>query len=237
MDKMKLKEIDYEYILKVLDKRSKDVRRNLFILIYFLVIVVAIVVVIAYNIKNTSESPLANAISAVIDSRQQTELKKILNDFALSSHIKGVRDNIGKGELNSSESDTADVDFLKDNEAELAFRAFLKASFSPEKSTSEKIAESIAALIISFSVLMFIGFVMRAILVFVKYYMQLGTDFENQKIAFMLSGGDSDEFSKNLSNLRAHNITFEKTPSLPQEKLMSKVIELVNSSKKASKTD
>lgn len=234
MDKVKLKELEYDYILSVLDRRSRNVRRNLFFLIYSLVFVVAFVVVIAYNIQKNGESPLAKAISSVTNSRQQSELKNLLNNAALSSSIKGIRDTLGKGKINSENIDK-NVASMSDKEVDQALRTFWTSTLFPEKTTSEQIAESIAGLIISFSVLMFIGFVMRAILVFVKYYMQLGTDFENQKIAFMLSAGDSDEFSKNLSNLRAHNITFEKTPSLPQEKLISKIIELVNISKKENK--
>lgn len=222
---------DYNHILKVLDKRSSNVRRNVFILIYFLVIVVATVIVIAYNIKNTSNSPLANAISAAIGSTKQNEINEVLANFAMNLKVARERQ---EGQA-KTQGDLAEANSKKSDDAVSEInRGDWFAMHTPSKSTSEKIAESIAALVISFSIFMFIGFVMRAILVFIRYYMQLGTDFENQKIAFMLSKGEPEMFSKSLSILREHNISFEKTPSMPQEKLISKILDLVKNTKNDS---
>lgn len=97
----------------------------------------------------------------------------------------------------------------------------------PEKSESEKIADSIATVLLNLSLIIFIGFVMKAVLVFIKYYMQLGTDFENQKLAYVLSRGHIDDFSIILKNLRENSISLEKTPTLPQEKIILSLIESI----------
>ncbi len=61
--------------------------------------------------------------------------------------------------------------------------------------------------------------------------MQMSNDYDNQKISLLLSGGNTEEFSKILNNLRSHNITFEKTPYLPQEKIILKLIDLARVSR------
>ncbi|MCL3472157.1 hypothetical protein L6N03_29165, partial [Klebsiella pneumoniae] len=96
-----------------------------------------------------------------------------------------------------------------------------------KKDKSEKIADSIASILISFSVLLFIGYVTRIFVIFTKYYMQLSNDYENQKIAYMLSRGDISKFSSTLDALRNHNISFDKTPHPPQEKLIAGLTEAI----------
>ncbi|MFP1280391.1 hypothetical protein ACJZD7_28905, partial [Klebsiella pneumoniae] len=80
---------------------------------------------------------------------------------------------------------------------------------------------------LSFSVLLFIGYVTRIFVIFTKYYMQLSNDYENQKIAYMLSRGDISKFSSTLDALRNHNISFDKTPHPPQEKLIAGLTEAI----------
>ena len=67
--------------------------------------------------------------------------------------------------------------------------------------------------------------------------MQLGTDFDNQKIAFVLSKGNQPQFQQYLESLRDHNISFEKTPSLPQEKIITGLIEAIGNVKNKAKGD
>lgn len=222
---------DFNYILDVLDKRSKNIRRNVFLLIYFIVTLGAIVAAVAYNINRTPNSPLANAISASIDSNQQKQLTELFERAALAARSSTANSQLNKENSNSGITNNANTDYSSNKNAYRDFTDSWLDWSSPTKSTSEKIAESISALAISFSVLMFVGFVMRVLLVFIRYYMQLGTDFENQKIAFLLSKGEKDDFSKNLSTLREHNISFEKTPVMPQEKMLDKFIELTKSLK------
>lgn len=101
--------------------------------------------------------------------------------------------------------------------------------FKPEKTESERVADSIATVLISLSLVIFVGFVMRAVLVFTRYYMQLATDYDNQKIAFLLSKYEGKDFGSTLEDLRSNKINFEKTPTMPQEKI---ILGLVDALKK-----
>ncbi|MGG7257319.1 hypothetical protein ACQ7A5_25910, partial [Klebsiella pneumoniae] len=56
---------------------------------------------------------------------------------------------------------------------------------------------------------------------------RLSNDYENQKIAYMLSRGDISKFSSTLDALRNHNISFDKTPHPPQEKLIAGLTEAI----------
>ncbi|EMB2615594.1 hypothetical protein U8Z48_004388 [Escherichia coli] len=105
-------------------------------------------------------------------------------------------------------------------------------SYLSWKSPSQELAESVASIVISLTLLIFVGFVMKASIMFIKYHMQIGNDYDNQKIAYLLSKGDIDVFEKTLDCLRTHNITFEKTPNLPQEKIIDGLINALNISKK-----
>lgn len=104
-----------------------------------------------------------------------------------------------------------------------------KFGAKPEKTESEKVADSIATVLISLSLLIFVGFVMRAVLVFTRYYMQLATDYDNQKIAYLLSKHEGKEFGTTLEELRNNKINFEKTPSMPQEKIILGLVETLKS--------
>jgi hypothetical protein len=101
--------------------------------------------------------------------------------------------------------------------------------------STDKIADGIVSIIVSFSILLFIGYVMRVAIVFIKYYMQLSNDYENQKVAFLLSRSKPDTFSEILSSLRSQNIGFDKTPQLPQEKIISALIEAIGLAKGKTK--
>lgn len=222
---------DYHLILNILNTRAKKIRRNVFVLIYFLIIVVASVVLVAYNIKNTSNSPLANTISAAIDARNNEKFASIVRQSFDEEFDKSEKPTNKPVEKSSHKDIEKKVNSMKDGEVDKNLAINWLYHLRPIKSTSEKIAESIASLLISLSIFMFIGFVMRVLLVFIKYYMQLGTDYENQQMAFMISKGDHDNFSKNLTLLREHNINFEKTPSMPQEKIIMKLIDVVKNAK------
>lgn len=108
----------------------------------------------------------------------------------------------------------------------------LMESYRSWKSPSQELAESVASIVVSLTLLIFVGFVMKASIMFIKYHMQIGNDYDNQKIAYLLSKGDIDVFEKTLGSLRTHNITFEKTPNLPQEKIIDGLINALNIAKK-----
>lgn len=105
-------------------------------------------------------------------------------------------------------------------------------SYRVQKSTSQELAESIASIAISLTLLIFVGFVMKASIMFIKYHMQIGNDYDNQKIAYLLSKGNIETFEKTLNGLRTHNITFDKTPNLPQEKIINGLIAALSINKK-----
>ncbi|WP_338570617.1 hypothetical protein VRB37_16785 [Erwinia billingiae] len=231
MNSPNLDKNEYTYILEVLERRSRHTRRNVLLLIYFVVLTGAFVSTFAFVINKNSNSPLNNAISSAIDFNQNLEEQKNIQKILLeiTNNTTKLAETPEKDKISSPIKNSTDN--LSDQEVDNVLnRSWLRLA-KPQKTTSEKIVETVSAVVISFSVLMFVGFVMRAMLVFIKYYMQLGTDFENQKIAFMLSRGESDGFSKSLSILRNHNISFEKTPNMPQEKILDKIIELTKSVK------
>lgn len=62
---------------------------------------------------------------------------------------------------------------------------------------------------------------------FIRYYMQLGTDFENQRLAYIISKKEGVDFGKTLQDLRSSDISFEKTPQLPQEKIILSLIDVL----------
>lgn len=215
---------DYKHTLSVLNKRAKYIKIQVFIFMFFALIISSIVAVIGYNTYKSPSSPLANAISSTIDAGKQEQTLKVLR--SLLSSESGINSSNLHEENESNKAINEKVNSMSDTEVDKELSAnWLRPSLF-YKSTSEKIAESISSVIVTFGILMFVGFSLRATLVFIRYYMQLGTDFDNQRIAFMLSKGEENLFSKNLSTLREHNINFEKTPNIPQEKIIDKLIEL-----------
>ncbi|SLX19100.1 outer membrane lipoprotein [Klebsiella variicola] len=112
-------------------------------------------------------------------------------------------------------------------EQEASYKAWRGITYNTTKNQSEKIADSIATVLLTLSLIIFVGFIMRAVLVFIRYYMQLGTDFENQRLAYIISKKEGGDFSKTLQDLRSSNINFEKTPQLPQEKIIIGLIDVL----------
>ncbi|GKM49512.1 hypothetical protein NXH23_20460 [Klebsiella pneumoniae] len=213
---------EYQEILKVLEKRASKSRITIIILIYSMLIAAFFVVGAAYYIK-TNQSPIGELTNYLfsISEKAKTEvaLKELKETLQALSKIKNPASN--------------EIIQHSENEA-LPFTASAFNYLLPNSSPSEKIASSIASVLLSFSLILFIGFVMKSILVFIRYYMQLGTDFDNQKIAFILSKGDQSQFQQYLSSLRDHNISFEKTPPLPQEKIIASLIEALGNARNKS---
>ncbi|MBK0124625.1 hypothetical protein IAE30_12805 [Pantoea sp. S61] len=226
----KFDENEYQEILRILDKRSRVTRLTLIILVYILILAVGLVFLGIFYTKNNDNSPFGKLISSFMQSKSvQSEsserLLKILRTFNEQNqeYLKGLN------ESNREES--------KDNNSYQGNERISRGSVMPGDSifmrsnNSQNIANSIASVLLSLSLMIFVGFVMKAILVFIRYYMQLGTDFENQKIAYLLSKGEVGPFNDILMNLRKSNINFEKTPSLPQEKIILSLVNALNSNK------
>ena len=104
-------------------------------------------------------------------------------------------------------------------------------SNKPAESTIKEAITVAAPYLIFFTAIMFIGYTLRLLIIFIKYNMQMTNDYENQTISFLLSKGSTSEFKDLIQTLRSHNINFEKTPNLPQEKLIYELIDLARSNK------
>ncbi len=213
---------EYQEILKVLEKRASKSRMTIIILIYSMMIAASIVVGAAYYIK-TNQSPISELKNYLFSISEKAKTEVALRELKETFQALSKNNNPTSNEITQH----------SDNEA-LPFTASAFNYLLPNNSPSEKIASSIASVLLSFSLILFIGFVMKSILVFIRYYMQLGTDFDNQKIAFILSKGDQSQFQQYLSSLRDHNISFEKTPPLPQEKIIASLIEALGNAKNKS---
>ncbi|MGX9275214.1 hypothetical protein ACWXWK_19200 [Pantoea ananatis] len=212
-----IKPSDYDEILEILNKRAKSARITIITLIYVLIIALTLVFLGIFYTKNNEDAPLTKFINGIMSSgtKEKNQLEEYLRLATRSM----------AGFKNSQSERTPPNGTLDEDNIQLGDRIWLGDT------TSAKIADSIASVLLSLSLMIFIGFVMKAILVFTKYYMQLGTDFENQKIAFVLSKGNNEEFNSILDNLRKHNITFEKTPNLPQEKILLAVIDALKNNR------
>lgn len=224
---------EYQQILSILDKRSRVTRLTLIILVYILIFAVGLVFFGVFYTKNNENSPFGKIISSFMDStsspsdssKRLLTLLKTLNDQS-QVYLSDMN------EINKKISEEYNLHPSNEGISRGSLRAgdsvFLRGN------NSQKIADSIASVLLSLSLMIFVGFVMKAILVFIRYYMQLGTDFENQKIAYLLSKGEVGPFNDILSTLRKSNINFEKTPSLPQEKIILSLVDALKSSKSAT---
>lgn len=210
---------EFNSILLILEKRAKSVRITMLIFVYLLLTAMICVVAGIISIKSKNENAISNFVS--------TFIKK--DGIDLSSFVQATFAEQFQLDLESSQKNTnrKDLSEIKEEIKNLG-PAYRYQPYHYPRGTSEKIADSVASIIISFSLLVFIGFVMKASIMFIKYYMQLGNDYENQKIAFLLSKGNIESFDKILLSLRNHNVNFEKTPSLPQDKIITALINTVN---------
>lgn len=217
------RESEYHDILKVLEHRARKSRLSIFILIYSMLLVATLVMIGAYYIK-TNQSPISTLTSSLLSFSEKARTEAAIKDF-----------NATFGDMLKSTNTTSVQEPKQNGNNGLFYSASIVNSLLSSNSPSEKIASSIASVLLSFSVILFVGFVMKSILIFIRYYMQLGTDFDNQKIAFVLSKGEQQQFQTYLSCLRDHNVSFEKTPSLPQERIITGLIEVLANNKNNSK--
>ncbi|EBI9843951.1 hypothetical protein DMT87_18195 [Salmonella enterica] len=217
------REAEYYDVLKVLEHRARKSRIYIFILIYSMLLVATLVMIGAYYIK-TNQSPISTLTSSLLSFSEKAKTEAAIKEF-----------NATYGDILKSTNTTTAQEPKQNGNSGLFYSASIVNSLLSSNSQPEKIASSIASVVLSFSVILFVGFVMKSILIFIRYYMQLGTDFDNQKIAFILSKGEQQQFQKYLSSLRDHNISFEKTPSLPQEKIITGLIEALANNKNNSK--
>ena len=121
---------------------------------------------------------------------------------------------------------------IKENKSGIKRSGFTPTvSDTPAEITIKEAIAVAAPYLIFFTAIMFIGYTLRLLIIFIKYNMQMTNDYENQTISFLLSKGSTSEFKDLIQTLRSHNINFEKTPNLPQEKIIYELIDLARSNK------
>ena len=221
----------YLETLEELNTRSKSTRLITITFIYILLFATALVLTGIFAIKSKSNNPISNFISSMIDGNNELyQATTILNSYTKA--MERLTNTKSKSQ-NDKNTDINDANNANNERTRLQPGDLIYF----KKDKSEKFADSIASILISFSVLLFIGYVTRIFVIFTKYYMQLSNDYENQRIAYMLSRGDLSKFSSVLDALRNHNISFDRTPSPPQEKLIAGLTEALVQTKSKLKNE
>lgn len=221
----KKNDIKPDPIIAILEKRAKSARITMLVFIYLIFTAMLLVFSGVVMMKSKNDNPFKSFINMLYTP----------NGVDFSNFIpKTTQNNITlplKKEEKRVEEGT-NQDELEQFVKSINIKSRIMDSYLSWKSPSQELAESVASIVISLTLLIFVGFVMKASIMFIKYHMQIGNDYDNQKIAYLLSKGDIDVFEKTLGCLRTHNITFEKTPNLPQEKIIDGLINALNISKK-----
>ncbi len=203
-------------VYSVLEHRARFVRRTNIALIILLIMAATLVATLIVGYKDNQKNWISDILNASII--KKNNLKP--GDLVLF--------NTGKNEGERHVGVFLGNDFKPlSPEQEASYKAWRGITYNTTKNQSEKIADSIATVLLTLSLIIFVGFIMRAVLVFIRYYMQLGTDFENQSLAYIISKKEGGDFSKTLQDLRSSNINFEKTPQLPQEKIIIGLIDVL----------
>ncbi|WP_407223672.1 hypothetical protein [Enterobacter roggenkampii] len=219
---MEIEDKDFLNILNTLEKRTKYTRVATLTFVYVLFISMIVVIGSVVSIKIRNDNAINQFVTGVLDKNKtytgvyapdiphtiKERMDQPQNSATYDDEHKLTRKTLQPGDL---------ITFKRD--------------------TTDKIADGIVSIIVSFSILLFIGYVMRVSIVFIKYYMQLSNDYENQKVAFLLSRGKPDTFSQILDTLRNNTIGFDKTPKLPQEKIITGLIEAIGLAKQKAKGD
>ncbi|KAB1846287.1 hypothetical protein, partial [Klebsiella pneumoniae] len=157
----------YLETLKELNTRSISTRRITITFIYILLLATALVLTGIFAIKSKNNNPITNFISSMIDGNNELyQATTILNNYtkALEAFFNTKTQNLHDKNNSVSDANTARNDRFKLQPDDLIYL---------KKDKSEKIADSIASILISFSVLLFIGYVKRIFVILTKYYMQL----------------------------------------------------------------
>lgn len=222
----KKNDIEPDPIIAVLEKRAKSARITMLVFIYLIFSAMLLVFSGVVMMKSKNDNPFKSFINMFYTP----------NGVDVSDYVqKTFRNNVNtplKTETKKIVKEATQDEF-EQMVKNLDIKSRLMESYRSWRSPPQELAESVASIVISLTLLIFVGFVMKASIMFIKYHMQIGNDYDNQKIAYLLSKGDIDVFEKTLGSLRTHNITFEKTPNLPQEKIIDGLISALKISKKS----
>ncbi|EPY7409527.1 hypothetical protein ACXEJP_004898 [Klebsiella quasipneumoniae] len=214
---MNLNEEQYYAVLAALNKRASRSKMTTILFIYVLLIALLSIPASLFYIK-IKNNDRENVLSSL--TRAATEAHSALT--AITGLNNATRELIQNLDNFKTSTNTENI---------LNSQLAISPTFTKQENTLTKILEIAGPILLILSSLLFIGYILRLFIVFIKYNMQMSNDYDNQKISLLLSGGNTEEFSKILNNLRSHNISFEKTPYLPQEKIILKLIDLARVSK------
>lgn len=215
---MTLDDKKYNEILAVMEKRAYRSKWTTLLFVYaLLTALISIPTVYIFYKADRNKTDKAFA-SLIMSSKQNESALTVLDSFRQATQEFAKASEILKTSANKKLS-------TQGSESGLNF------SGTDTKSTFEKAVETAAPYFLFLSGLLFVGYILRLFMVFIKYNMQMSNDYENQRISFLLSQGNTDDFSKIIQTLREHNISFEKTPNLPQEKIIVELIDLLRTSK------
>ncbi|EFZ70574.1 hypothetical protein ECOK1357_1423 [Escherichia coli OK1357] len=218
---MVLDEQKYNEILKTMEKRAS--RSKITTLLFLYILLTAVLCIPATYIFYKAESNKRdNALASLRLSSQQIE-----SAFEKFTIMQQLTDKLAQASENLNASKNSNP-IIKKNESGI------NSTYLNTKSTFEKAIETAAPYLLILSGILFTGYILRLFIVFIKYNMQMSNDYDNQRIAFLLSQGDTDEFGKIIQTLREHNVSFEKTPNLLQEKIIIELMSLLRSSKNKS---
>jgi len=217
--------IEPDPIIAVLEKRAKSARVTMLVFIYLIFTAMLLVFSGVVMMKSKNDNPFKSFVN-MIYSPKVIDASSFVQRVHSENFNKPIRTEAKKVEAEASQDEFEQM--IKN----LDVKSRIMDTYRSWKSPPQELADSVASIVISLTLLIFVGFVMKASIMFIKYHMQIGNDYDNQKIAYLLSKGDIDVFEKTLGSLRTHNITFEKTPNLPQEKIIDGLISALNIAKK-----
>lgn len=205
----------YKEVLLELEKRTDKSRRVTAVFMASMIIIFSAITssVILMEVRKNSNQ---NFTSEIFTPEMDYAIKEAINSLQLAKQELKNAEVKNATEINSLIKTSGGTPTL--------------AAIEP-KSSIDKILEIAAPILLAFSALLFFVYILRLFIIFLKYNMQMSNDYDNQKISFLLSGGDTSEFGELLQKVRSHNISFEKTPNLPQEKIITELIELLKSTK------
>ncbi|OFB46819.1 hypothetical protein BA187_11825 [Serratia marcescens] len=208
-------------VYSVLEHRARFVRRTNIALIILLIMAATLVAALIVGYKDNQKNWISDILNA------STIKKTLLKPGDLVLFHAGK--NEGERHVGVFLGNNSEIGSFKplSPEQEASYKVWREITYNTTKNQSEKIANSIATVLLTLSLIIFVGFIMRAVLVFIRYYMQLGTDFENQRLAYIISKKEEVDFSKTLQDLRSSDIKFEKTPQMPQEKIILSLIDVL----------
>lgn len=218
-------DMESDPIIAVLEKRAKSARITMLVFIYLILTAMLLVFSGVVMMKSKNDNPFKSFIN-MFYTPNGVDTSNFVQKTFQENFNKPLKVTEKKAGIDASQ------DEFEQMVKNLDISSRIMESYRSWKSPPQELAESVASIVISLTLLIFVGFVMKASIMFIKYHMQIGNDYDNQKIAYLLSKGDIDVFEKTLGSLRTHNITFEKTPNLPQEKIIDGLISALKISKK-----